>query len=140
MYFAATSESLRHIAFLFQGHILTLRFQALYVYDYLLTFDREVKYFWNTRQTFGTILFYFYRYPALANTVLEVMSRMDASWQSAEVCGHVPYFLISGLDNSSIYFIHLEVSPGVTRLQRKLQTYSSGIVSAAGSCNGSRWG
>ncbi|EPS94795.1 hypothetical protein FOMPIDRAFT_58748, partial [Fomitopsis schrenkii] len=58
---------------------------ALYVYDYLLTLDREIKYFWKSKQSFGTILFYFYRYPALANTVLEVLSRMRASWQTAGV-------------------------------------------------------
>ncbi|KZT67833.1 hypothetical protein DAEQUDRAFT_672529, partial [Daedalea quercina L-15889] len=42
-------------------------------------------YFWNSRQSFGTVLFYFYRYPALANTVLEILSRIYASWQTAKV-------------------------------------------------------
>ncbi|KZT67830.1 hypothetical protein DAEQUDRAFT_672388, partial [Daedalea quercina L-15889] len=61
-------------------------------YDYLLTLDREIKYFWKSRQSFGTILFYFYRYPALANTILEVLSRMGASWQTAKVRRTSPFF------------------------------------------------
>ncbi|KAI0725499.1 hypothetical protein C8Q72DRAFT_888610 [Fomitopsis betulina] len=56
---------------------------ALYVYDYLLTLDREIKYFWKAKQSFGTILFYFYRYPALVNVLFEVLSRMRAPWQTA---------------------------------------------------------
>ncbi|KZT67831.1 hypothetical protein DAEQUDRAFT_739089 [Daedalea quercina L-15889] len=58
---------------------------TLYVYDYLLMLDREIKYFWKALPSFGTILFYFYRYPALANTILEVLSRMGASWQTAKM-------------------------------------------------------
>ncbi|KAH9938350.1 uncharacterized protein B0H18DRAFT_966783 [Fomitopsis serialis] len=70
---------------------------ALYVYDYLLTLDREVRYIWGVRPSFGTILFYFYRYPALANTVLEVLTRIDAPWQTVKSCGIMQRFQM-GLD------------------------------------------
>ncbi|KAH9926789.1 uncharacterized protein B0H18DRAFT_1005588 [Fomitopsis serialis] len=77
-----------HGAFLiFVGLVNYMYFSAtaLYVYDYLLTLDREVRYFWGAQPSFYTILFYFYRYPALANTVLEVLSRIDAPWQTVKL-------------------------------------------------------
>ena len=82
MYFAVTSKRLVKS---YTGTISDIVRTALYVYDYLLTLDREIKYFWKAQQSFGTILFYFYRYPALANTIFEVLSRMSASWQTARV-------------------------------------------------------
>ncbi|EPT00601.1 hypothetical protein FOMPIDRAFT_101146 [Fomitopsis schrenkii] len=56
---------------------------TLCCYDWCLTFDREVESIWKTEQSLVTILFYGFRYPALLNTVIELLSRMSwPSWQS----------------------------------------------------------
>ncbi|KAI0734228.1 hypothetical protein C8Q72DRAFT_792040 [Fomitopsis betulina] len=57
---------------------------ALIVYDYILTFDREVRFVWASRQSLGTFLFYGFRYPAVFNIVLVLLARLTfPSWQSS---------------------------------------------------------
>ena len=46
-----------------------MRFQALYVFDYLLTLQYEAKYFWNKRFSAASALFYLSRYLVLVNSV-----------------------------------------------------------------------
>ncbi|KAH9922458.1 uncharacterized protein B0H18DRAFT_879372, partial [Fomitopsis serialis] len=53
---------------------------ALCCYDWMLTFGHEVDLIWKSKQSPVTILFYGIRYPALLNTVIEMLSRI--SWRS----------------------------------------------------------
>lgn len=56
---------------------------ALCCYDWFLTLDREVESIWKTEQSLVTILFYGIRYPAILNTVIELLTRISwPSWQS----------------------------------------------------------
>ncbi|KAI0729821.1 hypothetical protein C8Q72DRAFT_883918 [Fomitopsis betulina] len=61
---------------------------TLCCYDWFLTLDREVESIWKTEQSLVTILFYGIRYPAILNTVIELLTRISwPSWQSNFRCG-----------------------------------------------------
>ncbi|EPT01317.1 hypothetical protein FOMPIDRAFT_1102612, partial [Fomitopsis schrenkii] len=52
-------------------------------YDFILTFDREVRFVWASRQSLGTMLFYGFRYPVMFNSILVILARTTApGWQS----------------------------------------------------------
>ena len=56
---------------------------ALILYDYLLTFDAEVKYFWSTKVTGASVLF-------IANRYLNLVSEGWMSGVSVYLVGTVP--------------------------------------------------
>ncbi|KZT04437.1 uncharacterized protein LAESUDRAFT_727911 [Laetiporus sulphureus 93-53] len=65
---------------------------ALCCYDYVLTLDREIKFIWKTELSFATSLYYAFRYSALFNTIMVLLTRIAwPSWQSNWVgtCGVV---------------------------------------------------
>ncbi|KAH9836385.1 uncharacterized protein C8Q71DRAFT_858367 [Rhodofomes roseus] len=56
---------------------------TLCCYDWCLTLGREIDLIWKSEQSLVTILFYGLRYPAVLNTVIELLSRITwRSWQS----------------------------------------------------------
>lgn len=59
---------------------------TLYCYDYLLTFDREVKYFWRGGMSLATALFFAYRYAGLLNTIPELLGLIPGPWLSQQSC------------------------------------------------------
>ena len=62
---------------------ITTFISAMVLYDYILTFDRELRFVWACKQSLGTILFYGFRYPAMINIVLVSLARTTApDWQS----------------------------------------------------------
>ena len=51
-----------------------MRFQALYIFDYLLTLQYEAKYFWNKRFSAASALFYLSRYLLLGDSLNTIAS------------------------------------------------------------------
>ncbi|KZT07031.1 uncharacterized protein LAESUDRAFT_725365 [Laetiporus sulphureus 93-53] len=63
---------------------------VLCCYDYILTLDREIKYIWKADLSLATSLYYAFRYAALFNTIMVLLTRIAwPSWQSISTCGIV---------------------------------------------------
>ena len=78
---AARGESSTHWSHCLTSH--QARAQALFIWDYLATFDSEVQYVWGQRLSAATILFIVNRYVNLLITILELIEQ--APFQTPEV-------------------------------------------------------
>ncbi|KAL7277286.1 hypothetical protein ACG7TL_009142 [Trametes sanguinea] len=76
---AQTSPILMEVVDDYDAGILTLRLflaaTALFCFDYMLTFAREVRRIWKLRFTTSAMLFYCVRYSALFNTIFVVLEQ-----------------------------------------------------------------
>ncbi|KAH9896665.1 hypothetical protein C8Q73DRAFT_821813, partial [Cubamyces lactineus] len=70
-----------------QGNYYSVAARALFIWDYLATFDSEVQYVWGQRLSAASILFIVNRYVNLLITILELVEQ--APFQTPEVC--LPY-------------------------------------------------
>ncbi|KAI0658988.1 hypothetical protein C8Q70DRAFT_1067441, partial [Cubamyces menziesii] len=66
-----------------QGNYYSVAARALFIWDYLATFDSEVQYVWGQRLSAATILFIANRYVNLLITILELIEQ--APFQTPEV-------------------------------------------------------
>ena len=64
---------------------MTYGSKVLILYDYLLTFDAEVKYFWSTKVTGAIVLFVANRYLSLVALCWLVMIETDIISLTAKV-------------------------------------------------------
>ena len=63
---------------------LTIFFIALFIWDYVITLDKEVRYVWGRKPTIATILFMVNRYVNLSATIFQLFTQ--ATFQRLEVC------------------------------------------------------
>lgn len=63
--------------------VLTYSSAALFIWDYIITLDKEVRYVWGRKPTFATILFMVNRYVNLSAVVFQLFSQ--ATFQRPEV-------------------------------------------------------
>ncbi|RPD72646.1 hypothetical protein L226DRAFT_614790 [Lentinus tigrinus ALCF2SS1-7] len=56
---------------------------ALLIYDFVLTFDREVELFWKRKLTSASVLFILTRYIAIVRVLLSIMGYLSIQWTDA---------------------------------------------------------
>lgn len=60
---------------------------AIITYDYLITYDREVRHIWRRRFGVSALLFYAVRYSGLSSAILFTLYGAPFHGKSSMVCG-----------------------------------------------------
>ena len=67
------------------GMLTTGFFVVIILYDYLLTFDREVLYIWRRRFTSANIIYVLLRYVALASLIVTMLNGFPFAGKTSTV-------------------------------------------------------
>ena len=70
--------------------------QALISYDYLLTFNREVRHIWRRGFSGAALLFYTVRYPGIAGAIIDVLDLTPFKGMSDKVRSVCDHTALSG--------------------------------------------
>ncbi|KAI9065336.1 hypothetical protein FKP32DRAFT_1568312, partial [Trametes sanguinea] len=102
---------------------------ALFCFDYILTFSREVQRIWKLRFTTSAMLFYCVRYSALFNTIFVVLEQTQWNGISDMVLfSALRAYALSGQNKSilAILLILGFLNPAITLVGRSFEDHLYG--------------
>lgn len=82
---APSSDAALVYANFLRGNLCSLSARVLFLWDYMVTLDDEVRYFWRGKMTLASVLFMVNRYVNLLIAMMEIMAQ--SPFQNIKSCG-----------------------------------------------------